>query len=80
MVTVADTVPGPRPRPADVPPAIALTQKSSVVSWLFRELGTGSAGELPPGPLPTLLTRRKQGPALGEGNSLGKRLSLQVEI
>lgn len=42
------------------------------MSWPFRALGTEGAGELLPGPLPTLLTRCKQGPVLGEENSWRK--------
>lgn len=72
MATVEDTVTGPRPQPADVPPAVTLKRKLSAVSWPFRALGTESTGELLPGPLPTLLTRCKQGPVLGERNSWRK--------
>lgn len=69
---VEDTVTGPGSQPADVPPAIALKRKLSTVSWPFRTLGTEGTQELLPGPLPTLLTRCKRGPRLGEGNSWRK--------
>lgn len=72
MATVEDSVTGPRSRPADVSPAVALKRKLSVVSWPFRALGTEGAQELLSGPLPTLLTRCKQGPVLGEENSCRK--------
>lgn len=69
LATAEDTVTGPRSRPADIQPAVALKRKLSAVSWPFRALGTEGARERLPGPLPTLLTRCKQGPGLGEGNS-----------
>lgn len=75
MATVEDTVTGPRSQPADVPPAVALKRKLSAVSWPFRALGPEDARELLPGPLPTLLTRCKQGPGLGEGTAGKKTFS-----
>lgn len=80
MATVADTVTGPRSQPADVPPAVALKRKLSAVSWPFRALGTEGARELLPGPLPTLLTRCKQGPGLGEEQLERRRPPPQTEI
>lgn len=72
MATFEDTVTEPRSLPADVSPAFALKRKLRAVSWPFRALGTEGARELLLGPLPTLLTRCKQRPVLGERNSWGK--------
>lgn len=72
MATFEDTVTEPRSLPADVSPAFALKRKLRAVSWPFRALGTEGARELFPGPLPTLLTRCKQRPVLGERNSWRK--------
>lgn len=80
MATVADTVTGPRSQPADVPPVVALKRKLSAVSWPFRALGTEGARELLPGPLPTLLTRCKQGPGLGEEQLERRSPPPQTEI
>lgn len=72
MATVEGTVTGPRSQRADVLPADALKRKLSAVSWPFRTLGMEGAKELLPGPLPTLLTRCKQGAGQGEENSWSK--------
>lgn len=61
MAPVDDTVTGPGSPPADAAPAVALKRKLRAVSWPFRALGAEGARELLPGPLPTLLTRCKQG-------------------
>lgn len=51
------------------PASSGLRWKLRAVSWPLKTLGTEGARELLPGPLPTLLTRCKQRPGLGEGNS-----------